>query len=176
MRTLRSIFMVSAMAGVLSLGLSSPAVAYDKAKILKKTAMTGTVDINYTDGRSEESAPLWKGRIPTRVKLKYDSFWKEYQGEIPFVVQPLMPYDEAKDLDVDFEIWSKDGEELESISFNGCCDWNPTDGPKKEVLSVDDLKPGKYILIVTTEWELSTDGLLSRYLEGRQQFNFVVKK
>lgn len=164
------------LAGLLSLTLASPAAAYDKAKILKKTSMVGTVDIKYTDGRIEQSQPLWRSKVPTTVRLKYDSFWEEYQGEIPFVVQPLMAYDEAKDLDVDFEIWSKQGEEIDSIGFSGCCDWNPTGGPKKENLNVDDLKPGKYILIVTTKWELSTNGLLTRYLEGRQQFDFVVKK
>ena len=67
----------------------------------------------------------------------------------------------------------------EKVASNllGYSDWNPTSGPTMVTwLECDDwLNAGTHTLIVTTQQTTSTNGLISRYLEGVQQFPFTIK-
>jgi hypothetical protein len=83
----------------------------------------------------------------------------------------------ASGVDLTFEIWSQEGEKLETEWVDGR-DWNPLDGPTMVVWLACDtwLMSGTYNLIVRTDQTLSTDGLISRYVTGSQVVNLVIER
>lgn len=156
----------------------APASA-DDATIRGSVPLAGTVDMAYVDGQIEKSQPLWTGDVPVKVRLpRPSSAYSSSCYEFAFPIQATLPAEDMKDVDVNFEIWTKDGTEVASASIWGYSEWNPADGPTQvEFLTCsDDFKKGSYNFFITTEYELSTDGLLSRYVEGKQTLNFRVQQ
>ena len=152
----------------------SPASASENVTINSSVAVNGTVTLNYLDGREEISQPLWSGSVPTAITGVYGEY-KTCQY-LTFTIQGLLPFAELKaDVDVNFEVWSSQGRKLASNSV-WYSDWNPTGGPTMiEWLECGGwLVAGRHTLVVTTEQTLSTNGLLSRYVEGVQQIPFTI--
>ena len=141
--------------------------------IVSSTSVSGTVTIKYTNGSSTVSAPLWTGSVPTSI-----SGYSGYQScqYLKFPIKASLAFETMKsDVSVKFEIWTTAGEKLASntVSYT---DWNPIDGPTMlSWLECDDwLTVGTHNLVITTQQTLSTNGLLSRYVEGKQTFPFVI--
>ena len=165
-----------ALALCLLLGFSSPVGASSDLKVTinSSVAVGGTVTLKYLSGKVEVSAPLWTGSVPTSITGVYD----KYQScqTLNFPIQGMVSLDELKqNVTVKFEVWSSQGEKLASEQL-WYSDWNPTNGPTMVTwLECDDwLVPGAHTLIVTTQQTTSTNGLMSRYLEGVQQFPFTI--
>lgn len=159
----------------MSLTLTAPANAASTLTVTSTTPVNGTVDLKYNDGRVEQSAPLWTGTVPTgvRVPVPKDSYTSCL--EVLFSVQAALPVDQMKDVDVDFEVWSTNGTKIMSDGVSGYSGWNPGGGPTQvSMTTCDPLPDGRYNLFVTTQNELSTNGLISRYLEGKQTLPFQV--
>jgi len=138
------------------------------------TPASGTVEVKYTNGKVEVSAPLWSGNIPTAITAVYDKY--QTCQYLKFPIQGLLPFDVMKsDVTVKFDVWSAGGEKIAS-NIVWSSDWNPTNGPTMLTwLECDDwLKAGNHTLVVETDQELSTNGLLSRYVKGTQTFPFVI--
>ena len=171
------------LAALISFGLligAAPAVAKtDYVEVKTTTFVEGTVERKYTNGLTEISEPLWSGNIPTRVRTITRS---RYQTcfELKFQIQAHLPFSNmssANGVDVTFEVWSLQGEKLDTEWVDGR-DWNPLDGPTMVVWLACDtwLMSGSYNLIVRTDQTLSTDGLISRYVTGSQVVNLVIER
>ena len=171
---LRKVFKSTILTSFLFLGLSSPVNAAENVTINSSVAVNGTITLKYTSGREEISQPLWTGLVPTSITGVYGKYSScQY---LNFTIQGLLPFAELKkDVDVSFAVWSSQGKKLASNSV-WYSDWNPTNGPTMiEWLECDDwLVAGVHTLIVTTQQTLSTNGLISRYVEGIQQFPFTI--
>ena len=145
---------------------------------LATTQVQGIVEIKYSNGSAQQSAPLWTGTVPTRVRFIKPN---DYQtcAEVKFQVQSLLPYDTivnaSTSVGISFELWSLQGEK---VAYNNVSSytWNPLNGPTMVVwLECGDwLVAGSYNLIIRTEQTLSTTGLLSRYLKGTVVVPFVI--
>jgi hypothetical protein len=147
-------------------------------EVLQTVPAQGTVEIKYSNGRTEVSAPLWSGNIPSRVRAVAVSSYSSCY-ELKFPIQALRPYAEIinarSSLDIDLELWTTNGEKIETkYVYSGT--WNPLGG--QTMLSWTSCsawdKPGSYNLIVKTKQTLSTTGLLSSYVSGIQVIPFVV--
>jgi hypothetical protein len=167
---------------LISVGLlvgAAPAVAKtDYVEVKSTTFINGTVERKYSSGVTEISEPLWSGSIPTRVRTITKSSYKSC-FELKFQIQAHLPFSQmssASGVDLTFEIWSQEGEKLETEWVDGR-DWNPLDGPTMVVWLACDtwLMSGTYNLIVRTDQTLSTDGLISRYVTGSQVVNLVIE-
>ncbi len=160
----------------LSLGVAAPASASDVLTVTSTANVSGTVDIKYTDGRTEVSSPLWSSAIPTgvRVPVPKDTYSSPCL-ELTFSIQAALPVDQMADVSIDFEVWSANGTKVMSHGVSSYSGWNPGGGATQvEMLTCDPLPDGTYNLFVTTQNELSTNGLMSRYLEGKQTLPFNV--
>lgn len=162
------------------LGMPAPVIAKtDFVEVKSTTFVQGTVVRNYSDGSVEISDPLWSGNIPTRVRTITKS---QYQScfELKFQIQAHLPFNEmssANGVDVTFELWSRDGEKLDTEWVDGR-DWNPLDRPTMVVWLTCDtwLMKGTYDLVIRTDQTLSTDGLISRYVTGSHVVELVIEK
>jgi hypothetical protein len=167
----------ASIAVVLGLSMAgSPAMASEDTlvNVDASAPLSGTVELKYLNGRVEVSSPLWTGQIPTSVSPKKEKY-KTCQT-LKFPVQALLPYDDMRaDVSITFEIWSPQGEKMDSTMV-WYDDWNPTNGPTIiPWLSCDVWqKAGSYTLIVRTKDTVSTNGLLTRYVEGVQQVPFTI--
>lgn len=92
--------------------------------------------------------------------------------KLEFPIQALLPYsvvgDKATGTDVEFEIWSSAGKKIAYDTVYSF-DWNPV-GPNTLVsmyVSEADAN-ATHTLIIRTIFELSTNGLLSRYLKDEK--------
>jgi len=154
-----------------------PAFAYDPVEVLDTVPAQGTVEIKYTNGKTEVSTPLWSGNIPSRVRaIKASSYSSCF--ELKFPIQALRPYAEIIDastsVDIDFELWTANGEKL-ATKWVYSSTWNPLGGQTMVVWTECEWEvPGSYNLIVKTKQTVSTTGLLSRYLSGMQIVPLVI--
>lgn len=121
---------------------------------------------------------IWKGKIPTRISYPLAS---SYQY-VYFTIQGLLPYsslaDKATGVEVEFELWNSKGKKIADETVYSF-DWNPI-GPNTLVglrLSEDDAI-GNHTLIIRTIYEVSTTGLLTRYLEqeDKRQITVISRK
>lgn len=121
---------------------------------------------------------IWKGKIPTRISFPLASS----SQSINFNIQGLLPYsslaDKATGVEVEFELWNTKGKKIADEKIYSF-DWNPV-GPNTLVsmrLSEADAI-GNHTLIIRTIYELSTTGLLTRYLqqEDKKQITVVSRK
>lgn len=171
---------MTAMVGSIALlmGLSvisaSTASAEHDLATLGTTPAAGTVDIKFEDGRTVVSAPIWSGQIPTQVRINApkDTYSSSYK-ELSFAATALKTPEEMRDADVEVEVWDAVGNKLGSDQIYGFS-WNPGGGPTMMEVTLYDLKPGTYTMYVKTEWELATNGLISRYVEGLQTLPLIV--
>jgi hypothetical protein len=147
-------------------------------EVLQTVPAQGTVEIKYSNGRTEVSAPLWSGNIPSRVRAVAVSSYSSCY-ELKFPIQALRPYAEIinarSSLDIDLELWTTNGQNIDT-EYVYSRTWNPLGG--QTMLSWTSCsawdKPGSYNLVVKTEQTLSTTGLLSSYVSGTQVIPFVV--
>ena len=117
---------------------------------------------------------IWKGKIPTRISYPLASS-SQY---VYFTVQGLLPYsslaDKATGVEVEFELWNSKGKKIADETVYSF-DWNPI-GPNTQVglrLSEADAI-GNHTLIIRTIYEVSTTGLLTRYLEQEEKRQITV--
>ena len=121
---------------------------------------------------------IWKGSIPSRISYPLSS---SYQY-VYFTIQGLLPYsslaDKATGVEVEFELWNSKGKKVADETVYSF-DWNPI-GPNTLVglrLREEDAI-GNHTLIIRTIYEVSTTGLLTRYLEQeeKRQITIVSRK
>lgn len=182
--TRRQIAAVIVVGVVSSLGIPS-ALAEDSATVLTATPIQATVEKKYFGGRTELSAPLWAGSIPTAVAYKRIQPANEFRNyrsfaAVKFSIQSLVPFAEASNaytaLNVKFELWTQQGEKIAEHWVSGK-DWNPLGGPtvvRWSEVDVWDLA-GSYNLIIKTHKIIDTDGLISLYQDGIQTLPFVIR-
>ncbi len=135
------------------------ASAAETLTIAASTPVTSSID---SVGR------IWQGNIPTKVVFPAGSF----SMKLEFPIQALLPYsvvgDKATGTDVEFEIWSAGGKKVAYDTVYSF-DWNPV-GPNTLVsmyVSEADAN-ATHTLIIRTIYELSTNGLLTRYLKDEK--------
>ena len=122
----------------------------------------------------ESVGQVWKGKIPARIAYPAGS----YSQKLEFQIQGILPHsvlgNRATGTDVEFEIWSDAGKKIASDTVYSF-DWNPV-GPNTLVsmyLSESDAI-GTHTMIVRTIYELSTTGLLTRYIKSEQRFTVKI--
>ena len=138
------------------------ASANDKLAIVKETSVV--------TGSTSVTSNIWKGNIPTKVGIRQ---YSNYLVEFP--IQGLLAYETlgAKNsrgtgVTVEFEIWSAGGKKLGYDTIYSSS-WNPV-GPNTSVeFYLFDYPIGTHTLIIRTQYELSTTGLLTTYWEGKIQ-------
>ena len=98
-----------------------------------------------------------------------------------FPITGILPHsvlaDKALGVDVEFQIWSDSGVKLASTTVYSFS-WNPV-GPNTMVslnLYASDKWYGTHTMIITTTYETSTTGLLSRYLKDEKRLRFSIEK
>ena len=131
--------------------------AADTVTILNSQAVIGSV----------ETVPnIWKGDVPTKIGYPAGT----YSQKLEFPIEGLLPYktlaDRATGVEVEFEVWSQAGKKI-AYDTVYTFDWNPV-GPKTLVsmyLSESDAI-GNHTMLIRTIYELSTTGLLTRYLKS----------
>jgi hypothetical protein len=117
---------------------------------------------------------IWKGNIPTKVSFPLSSSFQD----LNFDIEGLLPYstlaDRATGVKVEFELWSDKGKKIASETVYSF-DWNPV-GPNTQVsLRLRETEAiGNHILIIRTIYELSTTGLLTRYIKQEDKKSFIV--
>ena len=123
---------------------------------------------NFVIGSTTNTSNIWQGNIPTSIGVgKYDRY------KVEFSIQGLLPYETlaAKNsrgtgVNVEFEIWSDSGKKVAYDTVSSYS-WNPV-GPNTLVdFYLFDMPIGTHTLIIRTQYELSTTGLLTRYVEGK---------
>ena len=123
---------------------------------------------NFVIGSTTNTPNIWQGNIPTSIGVgKYDRY------KVEFSIQGLLPYETlaAKNsrgtgVNVEFEIWSDSGKKVAYDTVSSYS-WNPV-GPNTLVdFYLFDMPIGTHTLIIRTQYELSTTGLLTRYVEGK---------
>lgn len=113
---------------------------------------------------------VWKGKIPTRIAYPAGSSSQKLEFQIQGILPQSVLGNRATGTDVEFEIWSDAGKKIASDTVYSF-DWNPV-GPNTLVsmyLSESDAI-GTHTMIVRTIYELSTTGLLTRYIKSEQRF------
>lgn len=121
-------------------------------------------------GYAETINNIWKGDVPTKVAYPSGT----YSQKLEFPIQGLLPYatlaDRATGVEVEFEIWSQAGKKV-AYDTVYTFDWNPV-GPNTLVsmyLNESDAI-GTHTMLIRTIYELSTTGLLTRYLKSEIKF------
>ena len=121
-------------------------------------------------GYAENINNIWKGDVPTKVAYPSGT----YSQKLEFPIQGLLPYstlaDRATGVEVEFEIWSQAGKKI-AYDTVYTFDWNPV-GPNTLVsmyLNESDAI-GTHTMLIRTIYELSTTGLLTRYLKSEIKF------
>lgn len=185
MRRLRTHLVILTAAGIINSTGVSPVLAEDSATVLTVTPISATVEKKYFGGRTELSAPLWTGSVPTSVsykKVQPANQFRNYRSlaVVRFTIQSLVPFSEASNastaLNVKFELWTLQGEKVAEHWLSGT-DWNPLGGPTVVRWSEVDVwdVAGSYNLIIKTHKILDTDGLISLYQDGIQTLPFVIR-
>jgi hypothetical protein len=125
-------------------------------------------------GYAETINNIWKGDVPTKVAYPSGT----YSQKLEFPIQGQLPYstlaDRATGVEVEFEIWSQAGKKI-AYDTVYTFDWNPV-GPNTLVsmyLSESDAI-GTHTMLIRTIYELSTTGLLTRYLKSEIKFPIQV--
>ena len=150
--------------------LASPAsAANDVLSVASSTQYTGSID-----GVGE----IWRGSIPTKAVYPAGSF----SMKLEFPIQALLPYsvvgNRSTGTEVEFEIWSSAGKKIAYDTVYSF-DWNPV-GPNTLVSMYiyEADANATHTLIIRTMYELSTNGLLTRYLKTEKTLpiQFTVAK
>jgi len=134
----------------------SSSAANDVLSIVSSTQYTGSID---------GVGDIWRGSIPTKVVYPAGS----YSMKLEFPIQAILPYsvvgNRSTGTEVEFEIWSSAGKKIAYDTVYSF-DWNPV-GPNTlvsmYVYEAD--SNATHTLIIRTMYELSTNGLLTRYLK-----------
>ena len=148
-------------------GISTPALGAGPLKVLETTATVSSV---------QNSGEIWRALIPTSVVLNQG----ESYGDLEFPIEGKLAHsvlaDRSLGVDVEFELWSSSGKKIASDSIRSY-DWNPV-GPNT-LVSMTIFKSNlsanaTYTLLIRTVYNISTTGLLSRYLEDKKTMNFKI--
>ena len=155
----------AAVLTLLFISTFTPVNAADTISITSSSAYTATID---------SVGAIWKGNIPTKISFPAGT----YSQKLEFQIQGILPYsvlaDRATGTQVEFELWSEQGKKVAYDTVYES-DWNPV-GPNTLVsmyLNESDAV-GNPTLIVRTIYELSTTGLLTRYLKSEQRFQVSI--
>jgi hypothetical protein len=143
--------------------------ASDVLSVVSSTPYTGNIDA---------VGDIWRGNIPTKVVYPSGSF----SMKLEFPIQALLPYsvvgNRSTGTEVEFEIWSSSGKKIAYDTVYSF-DWNPV-GPNTLVsMYVYEADANTtHTMIVRTMYELSTNGLLTRYLKSEKTFpiQFAIAK
>lgn len=146
---------------VLGITLLSPIPANANELAVIKTT-------NFVTGSTTITPNIWQGNIPTSIGVGRYSNYK-----VEFPIQGLLPYptlgaknSRGAGVEVEFEIWSDNGKKVGYDTIYSSS-WNPT-GPNTLVeFYLFDFPIGTHTLIIITKYELSTNGLLTSYVEGK---------
>lgn len=143
---------------------AAPAKADDEVVVLATTPQTGVVDTPLGQ------ISVWQGNVPTLISMEpgYSGAPCEYI-EIEF--NALLPYDQLDVLNgprMEFELRSSRGKVLADRSFYRSS-WNPIGS--QNVLEMllcgeGDESYGDHTLIIKTQYQVATTGLISRYYES----------
>ncbi len=119
---------------------------------------------------------VWKADLPTKVFLEKGSSGGPC-GYIAFPIEALLPYSQLDTLngpEVEFEIWSADGTKIGDDTIYRFS-WNPV-GPltKVEIFNCESDGFGTFVMIVKTKYQVSTNGLVSRYFESSIRQNITI--
>jgi hypothetical protein len=140
---------------------SSNSWAADTVTITESSEYTAVVEV---------VGQVWKGKIPTKIAYPAGT----YSQKLEFQIQGILPQsvlgNRATGTDVEFEIWSDAGKKIASDTVYSF-DWNPV-GPNTLVSMylTESEAIGTHTMIVRTIYELSTTGLLTRYIKSEQRF------
>jgi hypothetical protein len=117
---------------------------------------------------------IWKSDIPKAISFPSD----KSSVELEFPIQGILPYktlsDRATGVDIDFELWTSAGEKIASRNVYSSV-WNPV-GPDTLIsltLFKNDLF-GELFFVVSTQYKVSTTGLLSRYLSTQTKIPLTI--
>ena len=146
---------------VLGITLLSPIPANANELAVIKTT-------NFVTGSTTLTPNIWQGNIPTSIGIgRYNNY------KVEFPIQGLLPYStlgpknsRGAGVEAEFEIWSDNGKKVgyDTIySFS----WNPTGLNTLVEFYLFDFPIGTHTLIIITKYELSTNGLLTSYVEGK---------
>jgi hypothetical protein len=144
---------------------SVPSYAAVGLTINATTAYTATI---------ENVGAIWKGNIPTKINFPEGSSSQKLEFQIQGILPHSVLADRATGTDVEFELWSEQGKKIASDNVYSS-EWNPV-GPNTLVsmyLYADEAL-GTHTMIVRTIYEVSTTGLLTRYLKTEQRFPVTV--
>lgn len=154
-----------------SQGFINPAFASDNAIVKESTEMTGSV----------QGYPIWKGAVPTKATIapSYAGASKPC-GYLVFSIEAIAPQSEllnrSTGLDVDFELWSTSGAKIGSSSLSAYS-WNPVGTTNQvKIFLCDENTYGTHTLLILNKRTLSTNGLLSRYLEEKVTSSLTIEK
>jgi len=155
--------------------LTSSALASDEAWTSGNRPVSGTVDIQYVDGRVEQSEVLWTAKVPSRIWIA-PAINKCRDLVIPLT--PQVPIETLDDLDVEAELWLESRGEMTADGSIYSSEWNPSGGVTQLRVEACDLhkQVGQQTLYIITEYEVSTNGLVSQYLSGRVTLPLTVKE
>ena len=147
---------------------------------IPQSKVTGVLVESQDDyvGNISSVGNIWKGSIPSRVSYPLSSS-SQY---LYFSIQGLLPYstlaDKATGVEVEFELWNSRGKKIADDKVYSF-DWNPV-GPNTIVgLRLSESEAiGNHTLIMRTIYEVSTTGLLTRYLqqEDKRQLTIISRK
>lgn len=144
---------------------TTPAQAAVGLTINASTAYTATI---------ENVGAIWKGNIPTKINFPEGSSSQKLEFQIQGILPHSVLADRATGTDVEFELWSEQGKKIASDNVYSS-EWNPV-GPNTLVsmyLFADE-SLGTHTMIVRTIYEVSTTGLLTRYLKTEQRFPVTI--
>lgn len=138
-----------------------PANAADTISITESADYTAVVEV---------VGQVWKGKIPTKIAYPAGSSSQKLEFQIQGILPQSVLGDRATGTDVEFEIWSDAGKKIASDTVYSF-DWNPV-GPNTLVSMYlyESDAIGTHTMIVRTIFELSTTGLLTRYIKSEQRF------
>jgi hypothetical protein len=144
---------------------ASPSHAAAGLTISATTAYTATI---------ENVGAIWKGNIPTKISYGSGSSSQKLEFQIQGILPHSVLADRATGTDVEFELWSEQGKKIAYDNIYSS-EWNPV-GPNTLVSMYlyESEAIGSHTMIVRTIYELSTTGLLTRYLKAEQRFPVVI--
>lgn len=161
--------LIAAFGAALTLTSITPAAAAGDSVTITTAPVVGVVDTPYG------AISVWKADLPTSVWLEESSSGP--CGYITFTIEALLPYSELDVMngpEVEFELWSQDGEKISSTSIYRST-WNPISSLNKvKLFDCEDNGYGDFVLLVKTQYQVSTNGLISRYYENKLQQNLKV--
>lgn len=157
--------LIAILASLMLVFASAPSQAAVGLTINATTAYTATI---------ENVGAIWKGNIPTKINFPEGSSSQKLEFQIQGILPHSVLADRATGTDVEFELWSDQGKKIASDNVYSS-EWNPV-GPNTLVsmyLYADEAL-GTHTMIVRTIYEVSTTGLLTRYLKTEQRFPVTI--